>query len=62
MSELVVAIMLIATGFLFSLELRRRQIAETRLQETLASVEQQVADRTDALSKAHGRARRWRAT
>ena len=52
MSELVVAIMLIVTGFLFSLELRRRKIAETRLQETLASVEQQVADRTDALSKA----------
>ena len=52
MSELVVAIMLIVTGFLFSLELRRRRIAETRLQETLASVEQQVADRTDALSKA----------
>jgi len=51
MSELVVAIMLIVTGFLFSLELRRRKIAETRLQETLASVEQQVADRTDALSK-----------
>ena len=52
MSELVVAIMLIVTGFLFSLELRRRKIAETRLQETLASVEQQVADRTEALSKA----------
>ena len=52
MNELVVAIMLIVTAFLFSLELRRRQIAETRLQETLASVEQQVADRTDALSKA----------
>jgi PAS domain S-box-containing protein len=52
MSELVVAIMLIVTGFLFSLELRRRKIAETRLQETLASVEQQVADRTDALSTA----------
>jgi signal transduction histidine kinase/ActR/RegA family two-component response regulator len=54
MSELVVAIMLIVTGFLFSLELRRRKIAETRLQETLASVEQHVADRTDALSKAMG--------
>jgi PAS domain S-box-containing protein len=52
MSELVVAIMLILTGFLFSLELRRRKIAETRLQEALASVEQQVADRTHALSKA----------
>ena len=52
MSELVVAILLITTGFLFTLEIRRRKAAETRLQETLASVEQQVADRTDALSKA----------
>ncbi len=41
--------MLIVTGFLFSLELRRRRLAETRLYETLASVEQQVADRTDEL-------------
>ncbi|MBY0494915.1 MAG: response regulator [Cyanobacteria bacterium] len=52
MNELAVAIILLLTGFLFSLELRRRRLAETRLQETLASVEQQVADRTDALSKA----------
>jgi PAS domain S-box-containing protein len=52
MNELLVAIMLVATAFLFSLELRRRRLAETRLQETLASVEQQVADRTEALSKA----------
>ena len=52
MNELAVAIILIATGFLFSLQLRRRQIAESRLQEALASVEQQVADRTEALSKA----------
>ncbi|HUQ86114.1 MAG TPA: PAS domain-containing sensor histidine kinase, partial [Vicinamibacterales bacterium] len=52
MSELVVALILVVTGFLFSLEIRRRKIAETRLQETLASVEQQVADRTEALSKA----------
>jgi len=52
MNELLVAIVLLATGFLFALELRRRRIAEARLQETLASVEQQVADRTDALSKA----------
>ena len=51
MNELGVAIILILTGFLFSLELRRRRIAEARLQETLASVEQQVADRTEALSK-----------
>jgi len=52
MNELFVAIILIVTGLLFSLELRRRRLAETRLQETLASVEQQVADRTEALSKA----------
>jgi PAS domain S-box-containing protein len=52
MNELLVAIVLLATGFLFALELRRRRIAEARLQETLASVEQQVADRTEALSKA----------
>lgn len=52
MNELLVAIILLAAAFLFSLELRRRRIAETRLQETLASVEQQVADRTKALSEA----------
>ena len=52
MNELAVAIILLLTGFLFSLELRRRRLAETRLQETLASVEQQVADRTAALEKA----------
>ncbi len=52
MSELLVAVMLVATGLLFSLELRRRRIAETRLQESLASVEQQVAERTEALSNA----------
>jgi signal transduction histidine kinase len=52
MSELFVAILLIVTGFLFSIELRRRRLAEMRLQETLASVEQQVADRTAALSNA----------
>ena len=43
MNELAAAILLLATGFLFSLELRRRRIAEVRLQEALASVEQQVA-------------------
>ena len=43
MNELASAILLLVTGFLFSLELRRRRIAETRLQEALASVEQQVA-------------------
>jgi signal transduction histidine kinase/CheY-like chemotaxis protein len=52
MSELLVGIILLATGFLFSLELRRRRIAEVRLHDTLASVEQQVADRTEALTKA----------
>jgi signal transduction histidine kinase len=52
MSELFVAILLIVTGFLFSIELRRRLLAEMRLTKTLASVEQQVADRTAALSKA----------
>ena len=52
MSELFVAILLIVTGFLFSIELRRRRLAEMRLQETLASVEQQVAERTAALSVA----------
>ena len=51
MNELLVAIILLAVGFLFSLELRRRRIAEMRLQDTLASVEQQVADRTEALSQ-----------
>ena len=43
MNEFAAAILLLVTGFLFSLELRRRRIAETRLQEALASVEQQVA-------------------
>jgi signal transduction histidine kinase len=52
MSELFVAILLILTGLLFSIELRRRRLAEMRLHEALASVEQQVAERTAALSKA----------
>ena len=52
MSVLVVLAILLVTAFLFSLELRRRRVAEARLHETLASVEQQVADRTNALSKA----------
>ena len=52
MSVLVVLAILLATAFLFSLELKRRRAAEAQLQETLASVEQQVADRTEALSKA----------
>jgi signal transduction histidine kinase/CheY-like chemotaxis protein len=52
MSVLVVLIILLITAFLFSLELKRRRVAEAQLQEALASVEQQVADRTAALSKA----------
>ena len=52
MSVLVVLVILLITAFLFSLELKRRRVAEAQLQETLASVEQQVADRTDALSRA----------
>jgi signal transduction histidine kinase/CheY-like chemotaxis protein len=52
MSELVVGVLLLATALLFSLEIRRRRLAEMRLQETLASVEQQVDERTQALSKA----------
>ncbi len=52
MSVIVVLVILLITAFLFSLELKRRRVAEAQLQEALASVEQQVADRTDALSKA----------
>jgi hypothetical protein len=52
MSVLIVLVILLVTAFLFSLELKRRRVAEAQLQEALASVEQQVADRTDALSRA----------
>ena len=52
MSVIVVLVILLVTAFLFALELKRRRVAEWQLQEALASVEQQVADRTDALSKA----------
>ena len=52
MSVFVVLVILLITAFLFSLELKRRRVAEAQLQDTLASVEQQVADRTDALSRA----------
>jgi PAS domain S-box-containing protein len=52
MSVVVVLAILLVTALLFSLELRRRRVAEARLQEALASVEQQVADRTAALQKA----------
>jgi len=52
MSTALVVLILVVTAFLFSLELRRRRQAEAQLQDALASVEQQVADRTQALSKA----------
>ena len=52
MSVLLALAVLLVAAFLFALELKRRRHAEARLQETLASVEQQVADRTEALSKA----------
>ena len=52
MSVLLALAVLLVAAFLFTLELKRRRHAEARLQETLASVEQQVADRTEALSKA----------
>src|SRR5688572_15534167 len=52
MGVVIALAILFVTAFLFSLELKRRRHAETRLQETLASVEQQVSDRTDALSRA----------
>ena len=51
MSELVVGALLLTTALLFSLEIRRRRLAEMRLQETLASVEHQVDERTRALSQ-----------
>lgn len=52
MSVAIVLVVLVVAALLFSLELKRRRHAETQLQHALASVEQQVADRTDALSKA----------
>lgn len=52
MSVFLVLAILLVTAFLFSLELKRRRLAELRLQEALASVEHQVAERTQALSKA----------
>jgi signal transduction histidine kinase/ActR/RegA family two-component response regulator len=52
MNEIVVGALLLATALLFSLEIRRRRLAEMRLQDTLASVEQQIAERTQALSEA----------
>ncbi len=48
-----VLVILLVTVLLFWLELRRRRVAESRLQETLATVEQQVADRTDELHHAN---------
>ena len=52
MNVALVLLILLVTAIFLSLELRRRRAAEARLHETLASVEQQVADRTQALSKA----------
>jgi PAS domain S-box-containing protein len=52
MSVFVVLAILLVTATLLGLELKRRRAAEVRLHETLASVEQQVADRTQALSRA----------
>ena len=52
MNVIFVLGILLVTAFLFSLELRRRRTAEARLHDALTSVEQQVADRTDALSRA----------
>ena len=52
MSVLVVLAVLLVTAFLLALQLKRRRVAEAQLQEALASVEPQVADRTQALSKA----------
>ncbi len=52
MSVLIVLGILLVTAFLFAIELKRRRAAELRLHDTLMSVEQQVADRTEALSKA----------
>ena len=42
----------LVTAFLLALQLKRRRAAEERLQEALASVEHQVAERTLALQKA----------
>jgi PAS domain S-box-containing protein len=52
MAIVIVLAILLATAFFFALELKRRREAEARLHEALASVEQQVADRTEALSRA----------
>jgi PAS domain S-box-containing protein len=52
MTIVLVLAILLTTAFFFSLELKRRREAEARLHEALASVEQQVTDRTEALSKA----------
>ncbi len=52
MGVFIVLAILVVAAFLFFLELKRRRAAELRLHETLTSVEQQVQDRTEALSKA----------
>ena len=52
MSTLLMLGIFLVTAFLLALQLKQRRAAEARLQETLASVEQQVAERTVALQKA----------
>jgi PAS domain S-box-containing protein len=52
MAVALFAIVFVASALLVLLQLQRRRVAERRLQEALASVERQVAERTEALSKA----------
>ena len=52
MSTLIMLAIFLVTAFLLALQLKRRRAAEERLQEALASVEHQVAERTLALQKA----------
>jgi PAS domain S-box-containing protein len=51
-SVAVLLVIVLAVSLLFSLELRRRRAAERGLQHALATVEQQVADRTAKLERA----------
>lgn len=52
MGTLLMLGIFLVTAFLLALQLKRRRAAEARLQETLASVEHQVEERTLALQKA----------
>ena len=45
-------IVLVVSALVVLLQLQRRRVAERRLQDALASVERQVAERTEALSRA----------